>query len=173
MPETQVEFWDYSLALYRSADVEDHCMALQNEYAFDVNLVLFCVWFGHQYGELPAPLLEDAVAFSKNWRQSIVQPLRSVRTTMKSNNKLAAGTKESEFTKLKEDVKKLELQAEKLQQDELHRLASAIIKKEALGKRQGAQLTNLNALCASMPVEPDETLTGRLEAIVAASSQLA
>ena len=39
-------FWDFSLAVYGRPGVAPACLALQQRHGADVNLLLFCAWFG-------------------------------------------------------------------------------------------------------------------------------
>ncbi len=45
-------FWDYSLGIYRKPGVADACIALQDEFGLDVNMLLACLWFS---AEGPGP----------------------------------------------------------------------------------------------------------------------
>ena len=39
-------FWDYSLDVYMQDKVGAACIDLQERYQLDVNVLLFCLWFG-------------------------------------------------------------------------------------------------------------------------------
>ncbi len=172
MAETDIDFWDYSLILYRSAGVADHCLSLQDDYGFDVNLVLFCAWYGHRFGNLPPTLLDQAVAFSTAWRESVVQPLRNVRKIMKGNEQLAATVPISDYTALRENIKKTELQAEKLQQEELQRLVNRSQESAEAEREVSATLTNFSTLCRTLQKADDDGMSEHLRAIAVASEKL-
>jgi uncharacterized protein (TIGR02444 family) len=118
MTNSSHTFWDFSLRIYQAPEVAIACLSLQNDHRLDVNLVLFCLWYGTDYGRMPAPLLEQAYKHSARWRQNIVQPLRDTRSWMKSNGngELATNT---EFEALRQQIKTVELNAEKIQQHTL------------------------------------------------------
>ena len=172
MTQAKCEFWDYSLTLYKREGVANHCLALQNDFNLDVNLVLFCVWFAQFSGKLPPALLAEAVGFSASWRETIVQPLRNVRSRMKNNQTLAAGLTAENYEELRGKIKKVELQAEKLQQDELQRLARPHLG-EAQEEHHGTMaLANLNSLCEHLGIGNTNYPASHLQALVSASNKL-
>ena len=116
-------FWQFSVTLYREPGIAETCLDLQNQHGFDVNLVLFCIWYGLARGPLPAHLLQQAIDFSSHWKQLVVQPLRETRTRMKQDPTLESLPAVSEIKALREDIKRLELNSERIQQQELQRLA--------------------------------------------------
>ena len=40
-------FWDYSLRTYACEGVAAACLAFQDRFRIDVNILLFCSWIGH------------------------------------------------------------------------------------------------------------------------------
>ncbi len=172
MTLTENEFWDYSLKLYDSPGVAERCLILQNDYGLDVNVVLFCVWFGYRSGQLPGVLLDEVLAFSTDWRESVVQPLRNVRTSMKDNAGPAAGMSASKFGNLRESIKRIELQAEKLQQDELRRLAAPYLPSESTEANPQASLLNLTLLADRLLCADANSVSCHMQALVSASEDL-
>lgn len=122
MTNTSQKFWPFSLAIYAKPSVAETCLTLQNSYALDVNLVLFCCWYGSTRGSLPSGVLDAAYLHSEKWRQQVVQPLRNARTWMK-NTGPAEMRESEEFNTLRQQIKTVELSAEKMQQFALERLA--------------------------------------------------
>jgi uncharacterized protein (TIGR02444 family) len=118
-------FWLYSVAFYREPGIAEACLKLQNQHGFDVNLVLFCLWYGLNRGLVPAPLLQQAVDFSHYWNALGVQPLRDARTMLKSDTRLRSLSSAADINALRESIKGLELKAEQIQQQELKQLAAA------------------------------------------------
>jgi uncharacterized protein (TIGR02444 family) len=106
-------FWAYSLRLYKKPGVAPACLALQDKLGVDVNLVLFCLWAGSRGTALPARLMAQAVVQSRSWAANIVTPLRGVRRFLKPMNVDA----------YRRQVARIELAAEKLQQQALYALA--------------------------------------------------
>jgi uncharacterized protein (TIGR02444 family) len=41
---TETPFWRFSLNFYRQAGVAEACIALQDDFGVDVNLMLFLLW---------------------------------------------------------------------------------------------------------------------------------
>ena len=66
-------FWQYSVAFYREPGITEACLKLQNQHGFDVNLVLFCLWYGLNRGLLPVPLLQQALVFAKKHVEVLLQ----------------------------------------------------------------------------------------------------
>lgn len=73
-------FWDFSLSIYGRPGVADACLFLQDRYALDVNVMLFCVWVGLTgRGPLGAPEIDACVSRTSDWRKRVIEPLRQVR----------------------------------------------------------------------------------------------
>lgn len=105
-------FWNFSLSFYGRQDVADACLELQDRHGLDVNLVLFCFWAatcGKALGEKEFAHLRQA---SRDWQAQVVQPLREVRRWMKRPDLLDR----EDCVRLRESIKRQELEAERLQQ---------------------------------------------------------
>lgn len=120
-------FWKFSLAFYGQDNVAEICLRLQDEGGFDVNLLLFCLWYGRCRGEISAALLARVLAVSEEWQALAVAPLRGVRRQLKvwRPNLNDPGSMASAQERLREAVKALELSAEEYQQNLLFSLAEA------------------------------------------------
>ena len=119
MPNRPQKFWDFSIELYGRPGVADACLDLQDSHGFDVNLLLYCFWYGDSFGSFDTILLEELLKFSCTWKQGIVQPLRTVRRWMKNQTQLVSANQVSQFRSLRERIKSEELSAEKIQQEML------------------------------------------------------
>lgn len=123
--ETQTEptpFWGFSLQFYRQPGVSDACIALQDEYGVDVNLLLFLLWLAAEGRQLSADevrALDDKVA---KWRNLTVVPIRDTRRKLKSAQTLVEPQQQEAF---RTKIKAIELEAERLQQRALHALAQS------------------------------------------------
>jgi uncharacterized protein (TIGR02444 family) len=107
------EFWRFSLVVYAAPGVADECLALQETFGIDVNLLLFCAWLGAARGVVLTQFdVERADAAVRNWHESVVHPLRGVRQTLKS----ICG--DCDGFRLK--VKAIELEAEQMEQAMLY-----------------------------------------------------
>jgi uncharacterized protein (TIGR02444 family) len=110
--------WAFALALYARPGVAPACLRLQDELGVDVNVLLIALFAaaerGIAVGGEEVAALDAAIA---RWRERVVAPLRSVRRDLKTEFP-AAG---AEGQTLREGVKALELEAEKVEQAMLAR----------------------------------------------------
>jgi uncharacterized protein (TIGR02444 family) len=112
-------FWDFSLRTYGEADVARSCLALQNRNGCDVNLLLFCCWAGLRFGGIADDVLTAAVDYSQSWNARVVGPLRGARNWMKGKAWVTAA---DAHEALRNRIKSVELEAERLQQATLAHL---------------------------------------------------
>jgi uncharacterized protein (TIGR02444 family) len=106
-------FWDYSVEVYGRDGVKDACLALQDETGADVNLILFFCWFAQSgRGRLVRAEVQSAMAAVAVWRVQVLLPMRRVRSRLRANDA-------SDEAALRKDLLKLELQAERIEQDRL------------------------------------------------------
>lgn len=118
--EPDAAFWRYSVGLYGRADVSERCLRLQDQHGCDVNLILFALWSGLSQGALSHEAAEAVVGLCRRWGARAVQPLRAIRRDLKSG---VDGIASEAF---REAVKRLELEAEKLQQHAMARMCSCV-----------------------------------------------
>lgn len=108
-------FWDFSLAHYCREEVEQLCLALQDEHGFDVNLVLLELWIADGWQASldvdEIQRLRQAIAL---WSASIVEPLRRIRRLLKFPDHFAVADGEAELCR--EMVKSAEIEAERIAQ---------------------------------------------------------
>lgn len=142
-------FWNFSVALYSQEGVSTACLELQNEFGFDINLILFCYWYGDSHGIFDDQLLQQAIQFSANWRQSVVQPLRNVRKWMKLNSSAFGPEQSSQYEILRERIKDDELAAEKYQQETMERLIQSSIPPETASTSGSKLAVTENSLKAA------------------------
>jgi uncharacterized protein (TIGR02444 family) len=107
-------FWDFSLQVYGGAGVAPACLALQDRYDLDVNLLLLCCWIGRGRGRAPsrdemARLCEAAAG----WHRNVVRPLRGVRRWLKAPGPAVPA---DQAEPLRQRIKGLELDAEHAEQ---------------------------------------------------------
>jgi len=76
---TDNPFWTFSLALYSRKPVADYCLALQESFDADVNLLLFCCWLGCEGRLLEPGHVEFLVAEVRPLRKQLILPLRRRR----------------------------------------------------------------------------------------------
>ena len=114
--QSENDFWRFSLRIYRAPGVADECIAVQERYGIDVNLMLFCAWLA---AERRVAITPDDLAICRaavhDWHERTVKPLRAARQSMKE----VAGVEP-----LRTQVKGLELEAEHIEQARLFELAA-------------------------------------------------
>jgi uncharacterized protein (TIGR02444 family) len=110
-------FWTFSLAVYAAPGVADECLAVQERYGVDVNILLFCAWLASGRNVALTPADIDAIgALVSGWHESAVKPLRGVRRYMKN---VPGG----DVAALRTRVKAAELEAEQIEQAMLYSYA--------------------------------------------------
>lgn len=81
-------FWDFSVQVHQRAGVHEACLALQNRYAMDINLLFFCCWFGAAGGGRLSPSqIESVMGAVKGWQEDVVRPIWKARWCLKPSYK--------------------------------------------------------------------------------------
>lgn len=151
-------FWRFSLALYGRPGVPDACLRLQDECGADVNVMFYVLFLAHANRRIDAADVERIEALAAPWRDDIVRPLRTVRRVLKSP---PAHFRDDATQGLREQVKRIELEAEHLQQLALERALPPheLGVPEAAGQTCGAQNLQLYAQrLGGFPAEPVSVL---------------
>lgn len=129
--------WRFSLAFYALPGVAPALIALQDRDGLDVNLMLFALWLGISgRGRLNKDELRAADRAVSTIRTEVVAPLRALRRRLKQSP-------DADVQRLRENIKALELSAEKLVQTRLAGLASALGRDIPPGVRLDAARANL------------------------------
>jgi uncharacterized protein (TIGR02444 family) len=131
------EFWRFSLAVYKPADVAAECLALQEAVGLDVNLLLFCAWLGTRAIVLSRGDIEAASRVVAGWHTSVVRPLRGVRRHITTQYG-------DVYEDLRSRVKDTELQAEQVEQAMLFSYAQGIQSSSDGTDRRDAVAKNVN-----------------------------
>jgi uncharacterized protein (TIGR02444 family) len=106
--------WRFAVAMYGRPGIGDLCLDLQDRHGIDVPLLLWAAWCGAARGlPLDAAALDRVDAAVGGWRRDVVRPLRAVRRRLRHGPAPLAPTVES--AALRDRVKALELEAERLQ----------------------------------------------------------
>ena len=79
-------FWSFSLKLYGRPGVAPACLALQDRFGCDVNLVLLALWAARCGTALGSADFERLDVMVKAWRTEIVEPIRALRRMLKSKS---------------------------------------------------------------------------------------
>lgn len=108
--------WDWALEAYAQPGVPEACLALQDEHGQNTSLLLWAV-----YAEVKDPvLLARAAEATRAWDSTALTPLRDVRRALKAPLPPFADTARQE---LREEVKAIELAAERLLMETLEGLS--------------------------------------------------
>ncbi len=110
-------FWRFSLKLYRQAGVSDACIALQDGYGIDVNLLLFLLWLASESRQVSPEEVKNFDDQIRSWRELTIIPIRDTRRKLKGAATPVEPGKQEAF---RNKVKAIELEAEQLQQEALY-----------------------------------------------------
>jgi uncharacterized protein (TIGR02444 family) len=106
-------FWPFSLAFYNDAEVQASCIAFQDTHGGDVNVMLYLLFRARDGGAYDAAGVASVDAAVAPWREEVVRPLRAERRVLKTQDYLPDNEAQEGF---RAKIKKVELDAEKLQQ---------------------------------------------------------
>ena len=111
-----MNLWDWSVQAYARPGVQDSCLSLQNEDGQSVCLLLWAAW----RGPVDAETLEAAVDTAHAWHRTVIEPVRAVRRTLK---KPVPDMDNARRLSIREEIKRVELSAERGLLDELESIA--------------------------------------------------
>lgn len=111
-------FWDFSLEFYGRGEVAQSCLALQDRFGADVNILLYCCWGASEGAEEMARAeLAEIISAIEPWQSGVVQRLRLIRRDMKQADGMNLGALSED---LRQAIKKCELEGEKIEQTILY-----------------------------------------------------
>ena len=114
-------FWAFSLGLYAQPAVPPACLVLQDEGGADVNIALYLLYLARRGVAVDAAVLARMEAAIGRWREAVVKPLRGVRRVLKTE---LAQIGPNSSAALREEVKRLELESERLEHAALDALTA-------------------------------------------------
>lgn len=124
--KTVSPFWRFSLAIYRLEGVPPACLKLQDLHGVDVNVMLFGLWLASTGRALARADMRAIVDAMDNWKKNVVVPLRGVRRLLKdpvaASGKAGGAFAPEGVMALRDQLKAIELEAERLQQEALFAL---------------------------------------------------
>jgi uncharacterized protein (TIGR02444 family) len=167
MTETDAQgspFWRFSLRFYRQPGVADACIALQDGYGIDVNILLFLLWLAGERRQIGVAEARSLCVTAAPWRDEVVAPLRTLRRRLKDGVALIERNAAELF---RTRIKAVELEAERLQQEALFALAASLTTAPApaVGEAAHANVAAYEAaLAVSLPPVVLETLFAALPA---------
>ncbi|MFI4966134.1 MAG: TIGR02444 family protein [Caulobacterales bacterium] len=99
--------WDWTLKAYGQAGVPQACLALQDAHGQNTSLLLWAVW-----AEAADPaLLARTAGVARRWEAATLTPIRGVRRALKP---AFDGVDDAGRVALRDDVKAVELRAERV-----------------------------------------------------------
>ncbi|KAF0862243.1 TIGR02444 family protein [Pseudomonas sp. LD120] len=101
------DLWNFSLNTYALPGVQAACLQLQDEGA-NVCLLLCGAWLGQRGVDCNQSRLQQLQTLAAPWHREVIRPLRALRTGWR-----AAANDDTELAALREQVKTLELEAER------------------------------------------------------------
>ena len=113
-----MSLWDWTLDAYGRPGVPEACLSLQDDHGQNTSLLLWAVWAEASDPDLMARAAEAA----HRWEATALAPLRAVRRALKAQlPPVADDAREA----LREDVKAVELRAERVLMDTLEAMGGA------------------------------------------------
>ena len=106
------DIWAFVLRLYGQPGVPQACLDLQDGFGIDVSLLLFSAWLARRGTALDAARAAAARDMIAPWHQDVVRTLRRVRQRLKTG---PAPAPSPATDALREGVKKVEMESEKLE----------------------------------------------------------
>lgn len=103
------DLWDFAIELYARPGVEAACLDLQEQGA-DVCLLLCAAWLERRRAGISEERLEQLRQLAGPWQSTVVRPLRALRQQWRAD-----ATNDPQLATLRERLKALELDAERLQ----------------------------------------------------------
>ncbi len=137
--------WRFSFDVYARPGVAAACLELQDRYGADVNMLLALIWHAHAGGGvLGQDVIGDTRKAVAGWQADVVGPLREARRSLKC----AAADQDPAVEELRQQVKALELEAERIEQ---MTLAAFLPRAVASGvETDGAAAANVRAYLRSL-----------------------
>lgn len=158
---SESDLWRFSLTFYRRAGVAEACLRLQDEADVDVNVLLYLLYLAARGREVNADEARRIEAVAAVWRHAVVVPLREIRRKLK----LPLGEFEPAVTSnLRDDVKRIELAAERIEQHALERLIAYGSAQPEVGARLALARANIATYAALLGPLPGDALQRILDA---------
>src|ERR1700733_13710242 len=111
--DIEADGWAFALHIYAQPGIADACLRLQDEAGVDVMMFLMIVFAAIRHRVLLTPAeIRELDEVCRPWREQIVQPLRALRTQLKTGPLPAPSHATEPF---RSTIKAAELAAERLQ----------------------------------------------------------
>lgn len=148
--------WEFCLRVYAAPGVAPSCLELQERYNVDVPLLLFSSWLAVVGVRLQPAQAKLAQSWVQDWQSEVVMALRQLRTRLKSGPHPAPC---ADTEALRATIKRVELEAEKVELQTLETQAAAwraeAARDVASGDNLATMFTALSgvALTSSLEIE--------------------
>jgi uncharacterized protein (TIGR02444 family) len=154
-------FWRFSLAFYARPGVAEACLRLQDDAGVDVNVMFYVLFLATQMRQIDRIDVAQIDASIKAWREVAVVPLRTLRRRLKTGiEPVSVADTES----LRSAVKRVELEAERIEQEWLEKNVPAPTLGTPSASRVAAAHANLAAYGALLNRLPDAPVAALLAA---------
>lgn len=108
------EFWSISSRMYSAPTIERACLHLQDKFACNINILLYCCWIAWRFGvRLDTETLKHLNDAISPFHQNITAPLRTTRLQLAQH---AENLSTEVHAALKRHFVSLEIQAERVEQ---------------------------------------------------------
>ncbi|MBK3441118.1 MULTISPECIES: TIGR02444 family protein [Pseudomonas] len=124
------DLWSFALSTYARPGVEAACLRLQEQGA-DVCLLLCGAWLEQRGVAYKPERIQALQQIAHPWRVQVVEPLRQMRVQWR-----ALAQQDAQLASLREQVKTLELEAERTLLARLEALVQAWPINEVLGQQE-------------------------------------
>jgi uncharacterized protein (TIGR02444 family) len=153
-------FWKFSLRFYAVPGVAPACIEMQDRAGVDVNLLFLLLFLSDNERSITSDDVQRMDAAIATWRNDVVRPLRDVRRALKNTTGVSGAES------LRSDVKRIELESERLQQEALFaKFPAASVGVAA--SREDAARANLAAYAQYLGGVPQAPLDAVLQAFLA------
>ena len=152
MHKTVSAFWRFSLRFYAREGVPPLCLTLQDQHGIDINLLFLLLFFATQQRRVNRADVQKMNDITAAWRARAVQPLRALRRDLKNG---VTGMDARATETLRNDIKRCELHAERLQQEMLERAFPAATTGVSCPVMEAAtqNIAAYSALTGALPAE--------------------
>lgn len=138
----QSPLWRFSLSFYARPGVAPACLELQDRGGADVNVLLYLLFLAAHDRQVDRGEVARIDALAASWREQVVIPLRNLRRALKSG---IAPCPPAASEPLRGAVKRVELEAERIEQETLERLAAPHSTGTHASSRPDAARANIDA----------------------------
>ena len=153
--------WDFSLRFYALPGVAATCIDLQDRHGVDVNVLLFLLFLAEAGRAVSAEDVARIDSEVRTWRDGVVAPLRMARRNLRTRtSRVDPAAAEA----LRTNVKRIELEAERLQQETLERSFPSAATGTAAASGTVAARANLAAYASTLGGLPEALLGPLLQA---------